>query len=82
MWSGKQVISTILRAVIPPSKPLPSLKGKSNTAEKFWVTSTDHNPAIQTDDLMDSEVRNRPNCEQEPNLEIRFPDWLITSHVM
>eukprot|EP00116_Pleurobrachia_bachei_P001141 sb/3461403/ len=56
MWSGKQIISTILRAVIPPSKPLPSLKGKSNTAEKCWVTSTDHNPAIQTDDLMDSEV--------------------------
>ena len=56
MWSGKQIITTILRALVPANKELLTLNGKSSTPEKCWVNCVSKNFMINTDDLRDSEV--------------------------
>ena len=56
MWSGKQIITTILRALVPPQKKLLTLHGKSSTPEKCWINAPNKNFNVNTDDLMDSEV--------------------------
>ncbi|XP_069127871.1 DNA-directed RNA polymerase I subunit RPA1-like [Argopecten irradians] len=39
LWSGKQVLSTIILNTIPPGKAALNLIGKSKIAEKSWLTS-------------------------------------------
>ena len=56
MWSGKQIITTILRALVPSHKKLLTLNGKSSTPEKCWINAPNKNFNVNTDDLMDSEV--------------------------
>ena len=56
MWSGKQIITTILRALVPPNKELLTLHGKSSTPEKCWITTKNKNLSVNTDDMLDSEV--------------------------
>ncbi|CAL1540316.1 unnamed protein product [Lymnaea stagnalis] len=46
LWSGKQVISTILLNIIPKGKGLINLKGKAKIPEKSWTPWVDrHNSA-------------------------------------
>ena len=56
MWSGKQIITTILRAVVPQNQKLLTLLSKSVTPEKCWMTSKKRNPLAKTDEMLDSEV--------------------------
>ena len=56
MWSGKQIITTLIKTIVPPNRKFLSLSGKCTTPEKCWV-NTDHiNHNVDVSGLADSQV--------------------------
>ncbi|CAH3130589.1 unnamed protein product [Porites lobata] len=61
LWSGKQVISTVLLNLIPAEAKLLSLKGKAKIAGKNWITGKPKMqflgiPLLHGDDMSEAEV--------------------------
>lgn len=42
LWTGKQVVTTLLLNLLPPEKPALNLEGKSKISEKYWYR--EHEP--------------------------------------
>ncbi|XP_052811236.1 DNA-directed RNA polymerase I subunit RPA1-like isoform X2 [Mya arenaria] len=56
LWSGKQVLSTVVLNIIPADKPALSLIGKAKIPEKVWVKAGVNMPAISQYGMGESDV--------------------------
>ncbi|XP_052238308.1 DNA-directed RNA polymerase I subunit RPA1-like isoform X3 [Dreissena polymorpha] len=56
LWSGKQVLSTVILNIIPPDRPALSLTGKSKIPAKIWVKTPVNMPEIFQYGMCESDV--------------------------